>query len=576
MTNHRLDLAVTLVDSTGSTPLAETACELTLDEGNSPYATATLTIAAPAAAVYARLDPIKRPRVRLTAVSRNERGTSLGDMTADLLVISRNRSRPSGDVVLTLANDEALLDYAPAEDVDLRIPGLQLSFLLTQVVARATPGSTVTGPATTIVTSFEQRNLIPGGAFEDGPGQWTAVNASATAVNQYPRGGVKSLRISPTNTSPDSYVEVSVSLTPGKTYRLAGWITAPTPFAGGARVDQTFQRMAIMNRDGGDPTVLFTTAWPARVSWTTPLESARIFTMPEGRGSTTLRLYNGMAQGSGDVFWDNISLYEVDDAVAEDRNPTPYFDGDTADTSVYVHAWDGEAGRSTSRRIPIIERRPEMLLWRRGQTARDFLKPILETYGLRLFCGTNRAFQAVRRDYVLSALPVTTADISNVYTASEPSSIDAQHPDGSPLWADAVSIRYTWLDTDGVQQERFDVAAPAGYTRLYSLELTNTPYPGPGQASYLRDRFMLRRAEFAFDRRLDFFATPGYRSRVDLSDGTLLIGYVDRASMDFFTGRMSVNLKAVEVTSRTAWVQLPSGDRWIDSPVGASWASETA
>lgn len=92
--------------------LTLTGGTVTLDESWSPYIQATLTCAAPPAAVLAALDPRQNPapRVILTMVQWFLDATPARSFTADLGV--RSTRTVDGELTLTLASDEALAQDA--------------------------------------------------------------------------------------------------------------------------------------------------------------------------------------------------------------------------------------------------------------------------------------------------------------------------------------------------------------------------------------------------------------------------------------------------------------------------------
>jgi len=562
---------------------------LTVDEGASPYVTGSLSLPRPGPAAYEALDPAADSIITLV-ITRGEPGrTGTTKRFERLYVIDRDTSYLGDTVTLTLAGTEASFnDYKPVTTIDLnRWQGSVRSIVLRTLEAAGiwdVPRGNLVDRA--LPTYFELRNLFPQSSFETPLHEdWRESAASAAVVRGYNRGGRSSLRIRPTGllfdlglSALDSYAAFPLNLTPGQRYRVSGYITVP--FRQGTTNAVNARRIAIAAKIGDTPQRIIFRSDQAPAVATTPTRVSVDFTVPAGAEDVEVRLYNGGARDQGDVFWDALTAFEgdgLDLALGVDQFgrglPVDHFDGDTTDTATYAYVWDGARDQSTPRRLPRTTRPPQTLIWEAGTSAHAFLTPILEAVGARLLWDVDGRAYLYTSAY-LSPARANLDYVANLFDATDRTAREATHPDGSPLWADAVSIRYRWLDNDGVQQERTDTAAPTGYRKLYFLELNETPYPGAGQAAYLLARFRSRAQQRSLVGRIDWTLAPAQLLNGNVAAGDPLVGVVDSVSWDLDQDVMTVTTKALIIPPSTRWDQVPAGRSWSAEPVGATWAQD--
>lgn len=148
------------------------------------------------------------------------------------------------------------------------------------------------------------------------------VPSTSSAVRSTARGQgettpADSLEITPvTTTSNDTYVAVGgdgggmrLSMSPGRTYRMTGWIYVPAATglvpAYGARGLRIvgFHKVGSTYTEVTSPMAGYTDGWQ---------ELSVDMTVPAGATEAFFRLYNGMQGGSGrKVYWDNLSVTEI-------------------------------------------------------------------------------------------------------------------------------------------------------------------------------------------------------------------------------------------------------------------------
>ena len=252
--------------------------------------------------------------------------------------------------------------------------------------------------------------------------------------------------------------------------------------------------------------------------------------------------------------------------------PLAYFDGTTADTSLYNYDWTGTANASTSTRTPVFQRDPQTLAWEPGESAYDFIQPVLQQANLRLFCDELRRWYLVDSTFSVAGR-VTIAQSFNVYEASDTISRDAKAADGTPLWFDAVVLKYTWTDTTNTQQVRYDTASVVSPTQTALFEFER-PYPGPGAAAYILQRVNGQGRTLDLTARIDYAATPGMEAVATLPFTPDQTGYPSSVVWDFTADNMKVGTRGLIDTPANSWLHLGVGQKWTDSPAGASWLAE--
>lgn len=205
--------------------------------------------------------------------------------------------------------------------------------------------------------------------------------------------------------------------------------------------------------------------------------------------------------------------------------------------------------------------------WAPGVPAWDFLTPILQTGGVRLWCDENRVWHLDRADKVLD----TIVDLSHLETITDPT--DTISLDG--LWYDAVVITYSWTDAAGTPQTRYDFAQSVPLPQCVLAISYDTAYPGPGAAARILDRSRGRGREFTIRAVSDFTVTPGMRARVTLADTPIQSGFISAVTWSFPADEMTVKTRELSDTPETAWIFAPAGLQWADIPAGLSWAGYT-
>jgi hypothetical protein len=531
---------------------------VTLDAGRAPHVEASLEISIPSfGAAVLGLDPRLNARVRIEADATFPTITQHREF--DLGV--RDRTIRHADAVLSvsLASDEALLnDYAPLTDDEALFP-LQGSLrdVVNYALGVAIPGASLEpGPDADVTTYGDATNLIPDPSNE-GDGSifigsdctldlndtsWAA--HGATSVNLY----------SPIDSDAFVYVggdtgEMRLGMSAGRTYVLSATGRVKVALSGAEDVHARRLTAWYYLPTANSYTPVVSEPIPAAVG--TPERVSVRFTIPQDATEAFIRAYHGHA--AGEIQWDAFRLTEF----TGDPGDTDYFDGGTTDTDGYVYAWTGDVNASTSVRTAIIDRHPESLLWRAGVPAYEFLNPIVQAAGLRLVCDENRQW-TLRDEGHRAPGSLSIRHAVNLHDGSDSISRD------SGLWFDARVTRYTWIDRNGMTQERADAYALTDpYTRLTTLDVS-APYPGPGRSEYAVRRAQGRGREITATSVSDWRSHAEQAMTIVLEGTPILTGIAQSVEFDLDTDRQTVTMRAVD-TPPLAWVLGPDDLTWEDA-----------
>ncbi|MFE7067483.1 hypothetical protein [Microbacterium sp. NPDC057658] len=318
-------------------------------------------------------------------------------------------------------------------------------------------------------------------------------------------------------------------------------------------------RIMLRFKDQSGATILDSYSDPVNTSTTTdaPTRISRSRRVPPN--ATTVSVYVNTTVNAA-----NQNHYVSAMMLHEGAELVPFFDGSTTNGGGYTFAYEDAPYTSTSTRTPNVERDPESLVWRAGVSGMEFLHPLLLASGLRLVCDERRGWSLRPANYRAVGDQVYRHGV-NIETADEQLSRDGED------WFDAAVYEYTWTDKDGIAQRRLDAfALTANPTKVLRVEVTNTPYPGPGRAENV-----VRRAQ-GRGRTVTVSAIPTWTERPDQTISVLLEGTPIQTGIAGSI-RFDLSEDTVTATSRTtdtpagAWVLRPSTQRWIDVPSTETW-----
>lgn len=548
-----------------------------LDEGWSPYGTASITIATPAESVLTALDPRLSPRLTLAASSSFTPSRSL-----DLVVRSRQIDHNAGTTTVTAATDDCRLhDYKRvASTVDTSNLARQTSVrsIVAAVVASAAGAVLQAGTADADFTTLDARtnmvtnpsaqvDLTGAASFQLASisrqaGAWITWAAHATA---YRLNGNASTTDTALIVGGDE-TQMRLGMSAGKTYTASGTFYVDSKLTG--TLGTRSRSIVVVAKQGtGSPFVLKQSAAAANTASTATRVSVT-FTLPPDTTGVSIRWYHG-AQSADTCYWSDLMLMEGDGLETNLVNPVGFFDGDTPDTPLYNYTWQGSVGVSASSRTPVFSRTPDALMWEPGESAFDFITPILTQSGLRLFCDEARVWRLVDATYEVTGI-ATIQVTDNLYRARDTIDRDASADDGTPLWFDAVVIEYNWNDTENKPQTAYDVAAEPGYTQPARLQFER-PYPGPGAATYILGRVTGRGRSLDLSARMDFAVTPGQAFTATVPFTDTQTGRVASVRWDFGADDMTVGTRGLIDTPADSWKLTPDTLTWSSVPGTTTW-----
>lgn len=533
-------------------PLAVLAAEVTLDEAWAPYAQARLTVALPGTSDDADLiDP--RDDVRVTIEL-----SGAGTRAFDLGLRDRRINAARREISLELASDEALLQdsglVTTNPSIAARPHEASLRAILTEVVLPTIGAQLEPGEADYDATiDYDVTNLHPnpGGELNTAhysDGTSTEVITRSTAMA---RTGAASIAVLITAGSGGSVFLTDTSTypmqaTPGKTYTAAVWVRATVASAAQMRIRWLTSANATIADVFGTLVSVTTTGWTlVTVTAVAPLTTAKI--------APIIRL-NGT---SGSSFY-------MDDTMVNEGELAPAFNGDTPDTAIFEYAWMGTPHASASTRTGRYRRSADSLTWSPGETAWDFIEPLVQASGLRLWCDEARRWWLTDPSAADSGQINLTEGI-NLTEAEDRISRDE-------AWYESVVIEYRWLEA-GAQWVKYDAAGTGGRCLTLTYE---RPWPGPGAAAAVLHRARGRGRVLAVSALSQYRAAPGQTLQATLPGTPVQTGVISSVAWRFPEQQMTVGSRGLTDTSPTAWIQLAEGEQWIDSPPGESWIEEVA
>lgn len=516
------------------------AGQISLDAARAPHVEATLELPLPGSwrtdpdpAALELLDPRKSPAPRVV-ITASSGATS---RQFDLHVRDRTVDAAAGTVTVALASDEALLaDYAPLWDDDGAFAHQHslrnvAEYVLRKVLNTA-PQLTPAGDAD-LTRYSTTTNLHPNPNAAENTAGWGSVGvgtyARATGLAWPKNAGKTAHRLYGSTSTDNSYIQFQWGNEfAGRTmlfraeHRNGGSVNNP-----GVNASRMHVYYSV---DGGST---FTKA--GDVGGNTGANAASVLhvvaDIPRNANVVLQRLYHGH-RSPDSVFWSDVQARDFDG----DPGDIAYWDGNTPDTDVYDYAWQGAVLTSPSTRTAKLDRPADALRWRAGTTALEFLQPLLQAHGFRLVCDEQRQW-TLRTEAYTAPGALTLRHSAEIISADEVTSR------GDRAWCDARVTRYSWTDVQGTPQQREDVFALPGYTKVTTLDL-EAPYPGPGRSEYAVRRAQTIGREATVEAVANWTARAEQPVTVTLEHAAPLVGIVQSVTFDVATDRMTVTTRA--------------------------------
>lgn len=171
--------------------------------------------------------------------------------------------------------------------------------------------------------------------------------------------------------------------------------------------------------------------------------------------------------------------------------------------------------------------------WVPGQNGWDFINPIVQKANLVLYCDESRNWRLITASATSGSLELN--DTSNVVQLT--SSLDR-----SSDWFDSCVVTYTWYNGTA-QQTAYDIYAPTGYKKTANITISDTPYPGAGQAQALTQRAQTRGELFTVNAVSNYDARPRQALTVDITGEPLKSAVISSIDWSLPNDRMTVNIR---------------------------------
>lgn len=202
--------------------------------------------------------------------------------------------------------------------------------------------------------------------------------------------------------------------------------------------------------------------------------------------------------------------------------------------------------------------------WKPGVTAWDYVQPLVQQAGLRLWCDEARSWH-LTEPAVSTGGSLALSGTGTITRAEETIGRD----DG---WWDAVVITYEWVDGSGATQYAYDVAGDVSATKVLSLTYKR-PDPGTGAAAALLTRTSRRGRKFDTEAISNYTASPGQSVVLTETGVATQTGAVSSIEWRFPDAEMTVGTRDLLETPATAWATFAPDVTWADIPAGVAWTS---
>lgn len=178
---------------------------------------------------------------------------------------------------------------------------------------------------------------------------------------------------------------------------------------------------------------------------------------------------------------------------------------------------------------------PDSAIWEPGQTAWDYLSPLLSAVGLRLYSDEKRRWYLINDTYTVPG----TVELEATGTITEATDVISRDANE---WYDAVVITYTFVNEVGETIKAYDSAAVEGYSKVLHLDY-ETAYPGPGAAQRILDRTILRGRVNDVQAVSDYRVTPAQAFTLELTGFPTQTGYISAVQWDYPADEMKITTR---------------------------------
>lgn len=207
----------------------------------------------------------------------------------------------------------------------------------------------------------------------------------------------------------------------------------------------------------------------------------------------------------------------------------------------------------------------EATTWNPGVNGWDFVEPLVQKSGLRLWCDEFRQW---RLDETLAIRPgaVVLTQTGTLTEATDTLSRDVDE------WCDAVVIRYEWTDGAGARQIAYDSAvAPGGGSKVRLVVKPDTRYPGPGAAVYVLRRTAGKGRVVDVEAINDYLASPGVACVISIPNAPTQTGVISGVTWRQPADEMRIKSRDLTDTPPGVWVLVDPDLAWTDIDPDLVW-----
>lgn len=513
------------------------------DVSGSPHVRGQLRLASASTALLETLDARQSPPPRCVLEVDAVFPSGTQSRVFDLTVRGHERDQDTGAPMLMVASDEALLsDYRALTDdkTPLLFQG-SLRDLVDYVLGTVIPGASLEpGPDVPVPALADSTNLVRNprradGAIWDWQSQATSgplddggylAGGPPHANSFFYFGAAGGTVVAPYH----YYDEANLSVRGREHYAISVDVQVPTGVA--AVVDAVFF-------DNSGNVVGYAT--PTNVTGASGVwQRKAVFATAPATG-VRMRPRVLVPGNLTDGQYVNVTGWRVSARTGDDAADVLYFAGDSYDTTEYGYSFADEAWSSPSERTTLVDAAvPSALIWEAGQSAMEFLAPLVQRFGFRLVCDEHRDWSLRDAEYVAPGSTTIRYGV-NMVAGSERVSRD------DDVWCDSAVVEYEWTTLDGEQLRRLDTFTLGGsFPKVRRLQ-KQTPYPGPGFAEYVVRRAQGRGREVTATTVADWSALVEGLVAVRLDGSVEQVGTIQSLEFDLSRDEMTVNARTVEV-----------------------------
>lgn len=182
---------------------------------------------------------------------------------------------------------------------------------------------------------------------------------------------------------------------------------------------------------------------------------------------------------------------------------------------------------------------PAKNVWKPGQSAWDWLAPIVQAADIRLWCDERRRWRLTPASIAAGdTIALTAAD--HLTRATDSISRDEEFYKG-------VLVTYEWADAEGKQQTAYDLAytppwIPSTQQRIKRVTIRRT-YPGPGAAKRLLRAALTRGRVIQVTAISQYVMNPGRPVTISLPSTPLQSGFAAAVAFQFPGDEMTVRMR---------------------------------